>query len=826
LLATIAALAILGTADAQVGGERLLSPSITSTFSPTDSVRLVDGGARADSIVFTGRAEGLVPDASSPATRLWRHVQVTGETRQLDLAASGAAVNQSVGAAAVSADGTAVVFKHGANLATGAPGGPGVLHRRVIATGEIQTVLAPAGVITFTVVQIGASSDGRRACLTTFERLTAADTNGDPDVYVVDFDSASFTLVSAPIGGAAATGTGCSMVDNATVLFSTTAALVANDTNARRDLYIHSLPTGFNTRVSLTASGGQLDGDSTRGRAIRNAGATLLFFESDAPLLNGGVAIRNAFRRSLDTGQIIRLSVPEATSILAVATDGSAALVDRPESTSAHLRRMRIDLARIGVGATITRQLVLRYSFSVKGGISPSIPIALAADEGTADLATLQLVAPGQSALAQRQLGIDDAEIVQISFDGNGPVGRPTAVALSDAAMPPVTGPDGDLGWPAISRDGRFVAFYSAASNVGPSDPFGNQRLLLLNRQTGQIARIASAWDSRPPAISGDGGRVAFTSTNAIASDTPNGHSQVYVWTRSDGSINRITGDSSVSDGDSRHPAISDDGSIVAFSSLGTNLAPGGSPFEDVFVHDLSTGLTSLASVGVGGANPNGESNFPSLSDNGRYLTFCTTATNIGAGTQVNPGLVIFDRQLGTRLPIVGTSGSGCETHGQSGNGLRMAVATVEPSALAPERRPAPYLTRIYAQTSALITALAPPDDGEAAINTQHALTGTGSALVALGGGPPTDAMFAPLYRNSGTIGLVRLPVFRPGTPASAFEQRHPYGIAIGEDGHTVIAASDAEHDPRVPRSSRPVYADLFVHDARIISRDGFEATD
>jgi Tol biopolymer transport system component len=81
---------------------------------------------------------------------------------------------------------------------------------------------------------------------------------------------------------------------------------------------------------------------------------------------------------------------------------------------------------------------------------------------------------------------------------------------------------------PAISADGRWVAFDSSASNLAPEDANDTQDVFLHDRQTGTTTRLSVGpggasgnMDSDNPAISPDGRWVAFSSlaTNLVADD-------------------------------------------------------------------------------------------------------------------------------------------------------------------------------------------------------------------------------------------------------------------------------------------------------------------
>ena len=152
---------------------------------------------------------------------------------------------------------------------------------------------------------------------------------------------------------------------------------------------------------------------------------------------------------------------------------------------------------------------------------------------------------------------------------------------------------------PAISADGRFVAFVSFATNLVPGDTNDATDVFVRDRQTGTTRRVSLGpggvqgnGGSAGPAISANGRFVAFFSaaTNLVPGDT-NGTADVFVRDRQTGTTRRVSlGPGGVQgDGDSVGAAISADGRFVAFESDATNLVPGdtnGAP--DVFVRSLA----------------------------------------------------------------------------------------------------------------------------------------------------------------------------------------------------------------------------------------------
>jgi len=221
---------------------------------------------------------------------------------------------------------------------------------------------------------------------------------------------------------------------------------------------------------------------------------------------------------------------------------------------------------------------------------------------------------------------------------------------------------------PSMSADGRFVAFQSDATNLlGPGgDTNRSSDVFVRDRQTGATERVSvgpggleATSGSFSPSISADGQFVAFASlaTNLLGpgGDT-NRSSDVFVRDRQTGTTERV----SVGPGDleadsaSSDPSISADGRFVAFASVATNLlGPGGDTngARDVFVHDRETGATERVSVGLGGLEADSGSSDPSISADGRFVAFASSATNLlGPGGDTNGARDVFvhDRERGT----------------------------------------------------------------------------------------------------------------------------------------------------------------------------------
>ena len=214
---------------------------------------------------------------------------------------------------------------------------------------------------------------------------------------------------------------------------------------------------------------------------------------------------------------------------------------------------------------------------------------------------------------------------------------------------------DGVSSDPAISADGRFVAFVSQSTNLVAG--VSGQQVYLRDRQTGQTTLISKSSSgvtsnggvNSSPAISSDGRYIAFVSV-ATNLGVAGGNQQIYLHDRVTGITSLISKDNNAvpGDGASATPAINADGRYIAFASVSTNLGTaGGNP--QIYIHDRLTGangtisLVSKDSVPTAG---NGNSSTPSVSGDGRFVAFVSGATNIVTGFS-GQQVYIHDRNTG-----------------------------------------------------------------------------------------------------------------------------------------------------------------------------------
>ncbi|MFN0244011.1 MAG: TolB family protein [Planctomycetota bacterium] len=205
---------------------------------------------------------------------------------------------------------------------------------------------------------------------------------------------------------------------------------------------------------------------------------------------------------------------------------------------------------------------------------------------------------------------------------------------------------------PALSSDGRFVAFDSSATNLVPNDTNGGADVFVHDRQSGQTTRVnvSSAGEQtnggvRKPSISADGRYVAFASTSAqlVAGDT-NGLSDVFVHDRETGATTRVSVATGGAQASGEAPSLSADGRHVAFESSSSSFG-GTNIWRDVYVHDRETGRTTLVSRATWGGDANFPSESPAISADGRYVAFTSMASDLVVG-DTNGLTDIFVRDL------------------------------------------------------------------------------------------------------------------------------------------------------------------------------------
>jgi Tol biopolymer transport system component len=383
---------------------------------------------------------------------------------------------------------------------------------------------------------------------------------------------AQTTRVSVATGGSqgdAASADGVMSGDGRFVTFWSGARnLVADDTNGHPDVFVHDRHTGDTTRVSLTPDGSQF-----------HFGAALPAISADGRFVafSSGGSSTNVFLHDRLFGDTVRLSNNHNAAGQAAAGNSQ-----RP---------------------------------------SLSADAALVVFESDAwDLVSNDL--NGQTDIFVTEAATGKTTLVSVASDG--------------------TQANGGSHHARISADGRFVVFISEASNLVAGDTNDRADVFIHERQTGRTARVNVAGENiqanaagEHPAVSANGRWVAFSSfaSNLVAGDT-NGTWDVFVRDTVLRQTSRVSVNSFNVEGNSRStaPAISSNGRFVAFESAATNLVFGDTNrWDDIFLHDRDSGVTTRASVGNDSTQANSSSHRPAFSADGRFLAFESHATNLVA---------------------------------------------------------------------------------------------------------------------------------------------------------------------------------------------------
>jgi len=302
------------------------------------------------------------------------------------------------------------------------------------------------------------------------------------------------------------------------VAFSSSANnLVVGDTNGVGDIFVHDRQTGETKRVSVSSTGGEGNSWSTY-PSISGDGRYVTFNSTSSNLVVGDTnSAGDVFVHDLQTGETTRVS---------------------------------------------------KSSTGVEGNNWSNYPTI------SADGRYVAFISPATNIVSNDTNGIAGRDV----FVHDLQTGETTRVSISS------TGIEGNS-WsnsPKISGDGRYVVFHSDSSNLVTNDTNGTADVFIHDRQTGEtkITSVSSSGaqgnlGSYYPAISSDGHYVAFQSeaSNLVDDDT-NGMEDIFIHDTQTGQTKRTSLSNSNIQGNSgsRNPAISADGSSVAFWSLANNL--------------------------------------------------------------------------------------------------------------------------------------------------------------------------------------------------------------------------------------------------------------
>jgi len=365
--------------------------------------------------------------------------------------------------------------------------------------------------------------------------------------------------------------------------------LVPGDTNGSADIFVRDMLTGQTTRVSVASDGSQADGDSGL-PCLSGDGRWVAFASSASNLVEGDTnGLTDVFVHDRQTGTTSRVSVHSSGQQAARGNSGVSSISDDG----------RYVAFKSDANNLIGSDLDLDGECERSEGCDTNNRADVFVHDRQTHQTTRVSVGPG---------GAEN--------------GAPSAA-------------------PSISADGRYVAFEAVNSALVPGSPStGYYGIFLRDLVAGQTHLIAQGNDgSQQATLSADGRFVAFFSaaTDLVASDANATHWDVFVHDRQTGQTTLESVSTGGSQGwyNSFCPSISADGRYLSFTSDAANLVDwpeyDGNVLRDVYWRDRQTRVTRRISKSPGGADTNGESSWNSISGNGRYVLYASEASNLVA---------------------------------------------------------------------------------------------------------------------------------------------------------------------------------------------------
>jgi Tol biopolymer transport system component len=656
-------------------------------------------------VAFWSGASNLVADDTNFTNDVFVKDMVTGRTARVSTDSGGAQANGESSFAAISANGRYVAFRSNAsNLVVGDTNGVWDIFVKDTLMGTIRRVSTSSS---------GAqadrdshdpsiSSDGRYVTYQSdASNLVPGDTNFRWDIFMRDTVTGTTTRLSTDSNGVQATGFSYSPSisgDGRYVAFRSEASnLVAGDAYFNFDIFVKDTSTGMTTRVSADSSGLQGNGNSSE-PAISGDGQYVAFSSDATNLLAGDEnGVRDIFIKHALVGALTAASI----AVPNLGASGNSWSYVPSISGDGRYLAFSSDSTNLVAGDTNRR----RDIFVKDTAAGTMMRVNTAADGAQAN---------------------DESDFPSISRDGRfvafrsdawnltpgGSVFR-SAIYLKDTLTGTVAmvstdsngvQAEGESGSPSISADGRYVAFWSRASNLAPGGTFFRSAIFVKDTLLGTTTRVSTDnhgveadGDSNEPSISGDGRYVTFLSaaSNLVAGDNV-ATSNIFVKDLLTGTITRVSSDPSGDEANnhSGRPSISSNGRYIAFASLATNLVPADTNnSSDIFLKDTVTGETTRVSTDSNGAQFNGESIGPSISADGRYVAFM-----IGGRNGISD-VILKDTVAGT-FSLISTNSSGLRGDGPShspsisADGASVAFASMASNFAANDRRSNPDIFR------------------------------------------------------------------------------------------------------------------------------------
>lgn len=457
------------------------------------------------------------------------------------------------------------------------------------ATGPITRATAGSGGMNGSGISPSLSQEGRFVAFESYSpSLVPGDGNNSFDIFVRDMATGLITRASTDSGGAEANSwsTAASISANGRyVAFQSAASnLVGDDANGKWDVFVKDTLTGRTSRASTDAAGGEGGGVSSQ-PSISGDGSLVSFTSLASNLVPGDTnGVSDVFVKNLSTGSITRISTGSSGE--------QANYYNANSSISADGRFVSFD--------------------------SDATNLVPGDTNGEDDIFLKDIVTGG---------------ITRVSTNSSGAESNGSSWAYNNP----------------VSANGRYVAFASTATNLVPGDVNGSWDVFVKDVLTGKTTRASTdslgieardgAFD---PAISANGRYVAFASRSANL--TPG---NIRIVGRAQQCSDQIIENHQVCTSDLESevyyllgpeaidPRYADRIITRSFGWI--------SPVSDIYVKDLLTGRTVRLSTSKSGTPGDSDSYYPSLSAEGRFVAFSSFASNLVAGDEAGQDIFVKD---------------------------------------------------------------------------------------------------------------------------------------------------------------------------------------
>ena len=626
---------------AAFGVTDLISYDATNSRTANAGSELVGISGDGRFVLFASSATDLITSEVTTARELFVRDRFHRTTALASADFMGASLSLDVPAGAISNDGRFVVFESAApNVVAGLADGRYHVYERDLVAGITTVVDVKSGgtIGNGSSEAPAVSADGRYVAFRSDATdLVSGDNNSTADIFVRDTHDGTTVCVSVnavEVPGNDKSGDPVISESGQFVVFASHASdLVHGDTNGQEDLFIRDLVNGRTTLVSTDESGAIVVADAPLTAAISGNSRVVAFgdvvdltsndtngkwdvysakpvLSAIAPAIHPNMFGVSAWRTGASTPFTVALSsAPTGTVVVSTQTSDTALATVSPAS----------------------------LTFTASNWNSPQTvrvtPVVLNSTNDAEFGIRLQVASS------------DDANYAALDPTNMRGVSVYSAWVVDDVAQAGTEPPEG-ISTASVNSDGRYVAFDSNSADLVPGDTNGATDVFVHDGRTGSITRVSVSGTgqqgdnaSRSPAISSDGKYVVYTSVASNLVPGADGHWQIYESDWQAGTTVMASVDASgVKQNCSVDlPAVSRDGSRIAFRSCASNLVSGiDNGNWDVYLRDTTANTTVAVSVPAPHSTSNGPASDPQVSDNGACVVFDSGATDLVAGDTNN----------------------------------------------------------------------------------------------------------------------------------------------------------------------------------------------